>query len=45
LPVLLLSGHSATLTAASARELGARALLAKPIDIETLQSAVRAALG
>jgi CheY-like chemotaxis protein len=44
LPVLLISGYSATWTPARVRELGILDLIAKPLSMDTLANAVRHAL-
>ena len=44
LPIILMTGHSATLNARIADELGIAALLAKPVDTVALAAAIDAAL-
>ncbi|MBK8959359.1 MAG: response regulator [Proteobacteria bacterium] len=44
LPIILMTGHSATLNARIADELGIAALLAKPVDTAALAAAIAAAL-
>jgi CheY-like chemotaxis protein len=44
LPILIWTGFSERLDEESARALGARALLQKPLDVPQLEAAVRAAL-
>jgi CheY-like chemotaxis protein len=45
LPVLICTGYSEQLDDARARALGARGLLAKPLDVRELAQAVRDAIG